>query len=63
MKAVKQSYRSGHTYVSISAPNNRKTPIYVGQVADGEVINHMTMTRTKMEDRQLCEGQRTSKIS
>ena len=29
-------------------------PVYVGRVADGEIINHMVMARTKTEERQLA---------
>ena len=47
--------------ISISAPNKPKIPIFVGHVADGEIPNHMFMAKTKAEEKQLNEGQKSPK--
>ena len=45
----------------ISAPTRPKIPIYVGRDADGEITNHMVMAKTKAEEKQLTENQKSPK--
>ena len=45
----------------ISAPTRPKIPIYVGRDAEGEITNHMVMAKTKTEEKQLTENQKSPK--
>ena len=56
-----KSFLSNWSELSISAPNWPKIPTYVGRDADGEIINHMVMARTKTEERQLAAETKSPK--
>ena len=56
-----KSFLSKWSELSVSAPNRRKIPIYVGRDADGEITNHMVMARTKTEERQLASESKSPK--
>ena len=56
-----KTYFSDWSEISISAPNKPKIPFYVGWDADGEITNHIVMARTKTEERQLNEDQKSPK--
>ena len=56
-----KTYLSDWSEISISAPNKPKIPFCVGRDADGEITNHMVMARTKTQERQLHEGQKSPK--
>ena len=47
--------------MAISAPSRPKIPFYVGRDADGEITNHIIMTKTKTEERQQNEAQKSPK--
>ena len=57
----------GKTYLSdwsetyFSAPNKLKTPYYMGRDADGEITNHMVISRTKTEEKQVNESPKSPK--
>ena len=59
--------KDGKTYLSnwsetpISAPTRPKIPIYVGRDAEGEITSHMVMAKTKSEEKQLTESQKSPK--
>ena len=57
----RKTYLSDWSEISISAPNKPKIPIYVGRDADGGILNHLVMARTKTQERQLHEGQKSPK--
>ena len=56
-----KTYLSDWSEKSISASNKPKIPVYMGRDADGEITNHMVMARTKTEERQLNEGQKSAR--
>ena len=56
-----KTYLSDWSELSISAPARPKIPIYVGRDADGEITNHIVMTRTKAEEKQAIEGVKSPK--
>ena len=56
-----KTYLSDWSEISISAPSKPKIPIYVDHDADGEVTNHMVMAKTKTEEKQANEGQKSPK--
>ena len=56
-----KSFLSNWSKLCVSAPNRPKIPIYVGRDADGEITNHMVMTRTKTEERQLASESKSPK--
>ena len=43
----------------ILAPTRPEKPIYVGRDAEGEITNHMVMAKTKTEEKQLTEDQKS----
>ena len=54
-------YLSNWSEMPISATTRSKRPIYVGRDAEGEITNHMVMARTKLEEKQLTESQKSPK--
>ena len=56
-----KTYLSNWSEMPISAPTRPKIPIYVGRDADGEITNHMVMAKTKAEEKQLTENQKSPK--
>ena len=56
----KRTLLSDWSEISISA-KKPKIPIYVGRDADGEITNHMVMAKTKTEEKQASEGQKSPK--
>ena len=56
-----KTYLSNWSEMPISAPTRPKIPIYVGRDADGEITNHMVMAKTKTEEKQSTENQKTPK--
>ena len=56
-----KTYLSEWSEMSIPAPNKPKLPFYVGRDADGEITNHMVMSRTKTEEKQVNEGPESPK--
>ena len=56
-----KTYLSDWSEMSISAPNKPKIPIYVGRDADGEITNHIIMSKTKAEEKQANEGPKSPK--
>ena len=56
-----KSFLSNWSQLSISAPNRPKRPIYVGRVANGVITQHIVMTRTKTEERQLAAETKSPK--
>ena len=56
-----KSFLSDWSELSVSAPNRPKIPICVGRDADGEITNHMVMTRTKTGKRQLASDSKSQK--
>ena len=55
-----KTYLSDWSEISISA-NKAKIPICVGRNADGEIMNHMVMAKTKTEEKQANEGPKSPK--
>ena len=51
--------------MTVSAPDISKIPKYVGRDAEGEIINHIIMAKTKNEEKQTGENTKspTKKIS
>ena len=56
-----KTYLSNWSEMPISAPTKPKIPIYVGRDADGEITNHMAMAKTKVEEKELTENQKSPK--
>ena len=56
-----KTYLSNWSEMPFSAPTRPKIPIYVGRDAGGEITNHMVMARTKSEEKQLTERQKSLK--
>ena len=56
-----KTYLSNWSEMPISAQTRPKIPIYVGRDADGEITNHMVMAKTKAEEKQLTENQKSPK--
>ena len=42
--------------MTISGPDRPKIPIYVGLDAEGEITNHIIMSKTKNEEKQAGES-------
>ena len=54
-----KAYHSEGPKIPNSAPNKPKIPFYVGRDADWELTNHMVMVKTKTEEKQANEGQKS----
>ena len=54
-----KAYHSEWSKITNSAPKKPKIPFYVGRDADGEITNHMVMAKTKTEEKQANEGQKS----
>ena len=47
---------------TVSAPDRPKIPIFVGRDAEGEITNHIIMAKTKNEEKQMGEYQKSPKM-
>ena len=45
----------------LSAPSRPKIPIFVGRDAEGDIIKHIVIAKTKSDEKHLTEGQKFPK--
>ena len=56
-----KTYLPNWSEMTISAPDRRKIPTYVGRDAEGEITNHIIMAKTENEEKQPGENTKSTK--